>query len=151
MTAPNPRPRVVEAAFWSWLVAGVLLLACGFMSLSVNVERLRAAAAKPIPDEHAHRFVLYYHFAGDLWFALGLAVAYLAVRTRQGNRRFRRANMVLSLVAIVLLIVWEVYAGFLSPGLLATLVLMVAVVLMTRPAARDWFDAVQRPPGGGGD
>lgn len=151
MTAAHPRPRIVDVAFWLWLGAAVLLLLVALASELVTSESVRAHEYKAATDQQVGDFVTYYHTAGALCGVLGLAIGYIAVRTRQGDKRFRTANVALSLVTIVLLMVWEGFAGVLSPGLAATLALMAAVVLVMLPPARDWFNAVEKSPGGHGD
>ena len=148
MTAPPVRPRVVDVAFWCWMVAAVLLAVAGIASELVRYDRVRAIAAKTISDEQVHRFVLYYQYVGFLWVLVALTVGYLAYRTREGNKRFRRASVALSLSAIVLLLGWAFLASLPTPGLLASLALMASVVLVMLPTANEWFNVVQR---GGGD
>jgi hypothetical protein len=138
----------VDAAFWCWMVAAVLLVVAGVASELVRYDRVRAIAAKTISDQQVHRFVLYYQYVGFLWVLVGLTVAYLAYRTLQGDVRFRRAGVALSLSTIVLLLVWAVYASLPTPGFVASLALMAAVVLVMMPPARQWFNAVRQ---GGGD
>ena len=126
MTAPHPRPRVIEAAFWSWMAAAVLLVLGGL---------LIAASTAPI----------FYRGAGALFGVAGFALGYLAGRTRRGDRRFRRATVALTLVLAVLMALFAIITmGFI--WLVTIVFLITAAALAVRPAANDWFDAAE-PPG----
>jgi peptidoglycan/LPS O-acetylase OafA/YrhL len=133
MTAPHPRPRVVEAAFWTWLAAAVLLVLGGL---------LVAASSAHIP--------VFIRGAGALFAVAGFATGYLAGRTRQGDKRFRRATVALTLALTVLVTLFALSTlGFL--WVLIIVLLITAAVLVMRPAATEWFDANEQAPGGRGD
>ncbi|MBV8928686.1 MAG: hypothetical protein JO152_06150 [Mycobacteriaceae bacterium] len=134
MTASQPRPRVVDAAFWSWLAAAALLVVFGLL--------IALMASTPVP--------VFYRGAGGLFAVAGFAIGYLAGRTRRGDRRFRRATVSLTLVLAVLLTLFAVKTlGYI--WLVIIVLLMTAAALAMRPAASEWFDAVDPPPGGRGD
>jgi hypothetical protein len=125
MTAPQPRPRVVTAAFWCWEVAAVLLIVGGLMAATVNI---------PVA----------YRGAGVITALAGAGVAYAAGRTRNGDSRFRRAAIALSMTVVVLTSILGVAAVMLGGAvatltLLAVLPLVAGAVLITRPSAADWF------------
>ena len=133
MTAPVPRPRSVNAAFWTWLVAALLLALGGL---------LIATTSTPIP--------VFYRGAGGLLAVSGFAIGFLAGRTRQGDRRFRRATVALSLALAFLLTLFAVLTmGFI--WLVIILLLVGAAMLVMRPTAQQWFDALEQPRGGTGD
>jgi hypothetical protein len=131
MTAPQSRPRVVTAAFWCWVVASVLFIVGGLMAASVNIP-------------------VVYRAPGVLTALAGAGMAYVAGRTRTGDNRFRRAAIALSLTMVVLTSLLAVSA-VLFGGVVATLTLfavfpMIAgTVLITRPAAVDWFPTSEEP------
>ena len=131
MTAPHPRPRVVTAAFWCWVVASALYIVGGLMAASVNIP------------------VVYRGFAA-LTALAGAGMAYVAGRARTGDDRFRRAAIALSLTMVVLTSLLGASAVLLG-GVVATLTLVAVfpltagTVLITRPAAVGWFQASERP------
>jgi uncharacterized membrane protein HdeD (DUF308 family) len=153
MTAPNPRPGVVEAAYWSWVVAGALLIVGGFVTLTTSFNSLRAIAAKTISDEEIRQVVNFDRAAGSVWVVAGAAVAYYAFRVRKGDKRSRRVALIFSIVLAVLVAVFALS----STGMiwLAIIVLLItAATLVMRPAARQWCDTAEPPPGSasaGGD
>jgi peptidoglycan/LPS O-acetylase OafA/YrhL len=116
MTAPQPRPRVVTAAFWCWVAAAFLLMLGGIISASLNLP-------------------LFYRGAGVTSVLAGGGIAFLAGRARTGDTRFRRAAVGLSFAVVVL----AAFAALLRIinlfTLLAVLPLIAATVLITRPAA----------------
>ena len=131
MTAVHPRPRVVTAAFWCWVVASVLFIVGGLMAASVNIP-----------------FV--YRGFGALTAIAGAAMAYVAGRTRTGDDRFRRAAIALSLTMVVLTSLLGASTVLLG-GVVASLTLVAVfpltagTVLITRPAAVGWFQASEGP------
>ena len=123
MSAPVPpqRPRIVEAVFWLWLVAAVALVLLGLL-LGLHGGNLPAL----------------FRGAGIIFAVAGLALGFLAGRTRAGDARLRRAAVGLSLALVVLLALFTVMTGgvlWLVPMILT----MVGAVLIMRPSAQDWF------------
>jgi CDP-diglyceride synthetase len=116
MTAPQSRPRVVTAAFWCWLVASLLLIVGGLLAASVALPAV-------------------YRGAGVITALAGAGLAFLAGRSRQGDARFRRAAVVLSLTIVVLVALVAVFGVVHVLTLLAVLPLNAGTVLITRPAA----------------
>ncbi|HZQ31926.1 MAG TPA: hypothetical protein VFB19_09340 [Mycobacterium sp.] len=129
MTSAVPRPRIVDVAFGLWLVAAVLLIADGLWLVWVAVPA-------------------FYRGAGGIFVAAGLAVAFLAGRTRRGDKRFQRALVALSLALSLLLVLFVLRGGPLLGAIIAA-VLIAGAVLITRSSADHWFDAVDS--GGEGD
>src|SRR5215211_448104 len=86
MTAPHRRPRIVDAAFWTWLAAAVLLVLGGLL--------IATSTSSQIPG--------FFRGTGALFAMAGFATGYLAGRTRQGDKRFRRATVALTLALILL-------------------------------------------------
>lgn len=122
MTPTEPRPRLVTAAFWLWLLAAIGLILTGLTLI------LSPAA---IPG--------FFRGAGALWVFSGLAVGFFAGRTRLGDARFRRAAVALSVALVLLLAVFSL----MSRGLLwlvIMILLLVASTLILRPVAASWFD-----------
>jgi peptidoglycan/LPS O-acetylase OafA/YrhL len=122
MTATQPRPRIVNAAFWCWAAAAVLLVAFGL---------LLAFSTDPLP--------VLFRGVGVLFALSGLGLGYLAGQARLGRKRFRRAAVALSLAIVVILALFTL----MSRGpvwLVVMIVTMVGAVLMMRPSAQEWFD-----------
>jgi len=127
MTAPLPvpssRPRIVDVAFGIWLVSSILLVCFGL---------LLALSQSNVPT--------FFRGAGVLFALAGLALGYLAGRTRRGHAPFRRAAVGLALALVVLLALFSL----MSKGLVWLLIMiltMVGAVLIMRPSAQDWFDS----------
>jgi hypothetical protein len=126
MTAPQPRPRVVTAAFWCWVVASIVTTALGMLQLSTNTP-------------------VFFRLVGVLLAVVGLAQGFLTGRARKGDVRFRRAATALAMTTVVLLVVVLLLFGVGMPGLIAIAAIMglliAGTVLMGRPAASSWADA----------
>jgi hypothetical protein len=125
MTAPQPRPRVVTAAFWCWVGASILTTALGMLQLSVNAP-------------------VFFRLIGVLLAVVGLAQGFLTGRARKGDVRFRRAATALAMTTVVLLAAVLVLFRAGIPGLIAIAAIMglliAGIVLMTRPAAASWAE-----------
>ena len=119
MTAPPPRLRVVTAAFWSWVVASVMLMVGGLIAASANLPApLRAA--------------------GVLTVLAGGVMAFLAGRVRtSGDVRFRRAAVALALGLIALVALMAAFAAVHLLTVLAVVPLLAGALLITRPQARQ--------------
>jgi hypothetical protein len=121
MTAPPPRPRVVTAAFWCWVVAAVLLIVGGLLAASYALPAV-------------------FRGAGVITALAGAGMAYLAGRSRRGDTRFHRAAVALSLTIVVVVALAAVFGVVHILTLLAVIPLIAGTVLMTRPAAASWAD-----------
>lgn len=115
-----PRPRVVEVAFWLLVVAALALITTGLVVVF---------SSSPLPA--------FFRGAGVLFAVAGAALAFVAGRTRGGDARFRSATIGLALALVVLLALFSLFSRGL--WLLIMVVLMVAAILLLRPAAHDWF------------
>jgi hypothetical protein len=120
MSAPSSRPRAINAAFWCWLVAAMLLIMGGVLAASVGLPAL-------------------YRGSGVLTAVAGAGMAFLAGRSRSGDGRFRRAAVALSLAIVVLVALLSVFGVVHILTLLAVIPLIVGTVLMTRPSAMAYF------------
>jgi hypothetical protein len=125
MTSAEPRPRIVDAAFWSWLAAAAVLLFLGILGVV----------------SHAPHAPVFFRGVGVILAVAGLAIGYLAGRTRRGDKRFRRAAVALAFTLAVLLIVFAMLGGGLV-WLLPMVLLWSGAFAVTRAPANDWFDAV---------
>ncbi|WP_431235038.1 hypothetical protein ACQ856_11280 [Mycolicibacterium psychrotolerans] len=121
MTATQPRPRLVSIAFWCWLAGSIVLMLGGLLLLFSN---------GPVP--------VFFRGAGVLWIVAGALLSYIAGRTRGGDTRFRRAAVGLSIALAILLALFSVMTGGLV-WLFALVLVIVAAVLIMRPAAQEWY------------
>ncbi len=124
--APPNRPRTVEAVFWLWLLAAISLVLLGM---------LMALTRGNLPT--------LFRGAGILFAVAGLALGYLAGRTRAGNAGLRRAGVGLSLALVVLLALFTLMTGGVL-WLIPMILTMVGAVLIMRPAAQDWFHVEEK-------
>jgi hypothetical protein len=128
MSAPVPeRPRIVDAVFWLWLLAAVSLVVLGM---------LMALTQGNLPPV--------FRGAGILFAVAGLALGYLAGRTRAGHARMRRAAVGLALALVVLLALFTLMTGGVL-WLIPMILTMVGAVLIMRPSAQDWFHLGETP------
>jgi hypothetical protein len=127
MTAPLPvppdRPRVVDAAFWTWLAAAILLVAFGLLMATSRAE---------IPP--------FLRGFGALFVLGGLALGFLGGKMRTGHPGFRRAALALAIGLAFLLGLFSLTIRGLV-WLLIMIPVLAGVALMLRPAARLWFEA----------
>ena len=129
MTATQPRPRVVDTAFWLLLVGAALLLAGGLLAATLSFDTVRQAN------------LIFHRGVGVGCVLAGAGLGFLAGRTRTGDARFHRATIGLSMAIVVLVALVAVFAGIHVLSLLALLPIIVGSLLLTRPTAMDWFAA----------
>jgi peptidoglycan/LPS O-acetylase OafA/YrhL len=127
MTPPSPppsnRPRVVEAAFWVWLLASVVMVLFGAL-MATTQDTLPAL----------------FRGAGLVFALAGLGLGYITGRVRSRHAAFRRAAVALALAVVVVLAVFSLMTrGLVWP--LIMILAMVGAILMMRPSAQHWFDA----------
>jgi hypothetical protein len=122
MTPADPRPRIIEVAFWTWVAAAILLVLFGL---------LIATATAPV----------FFRGAGVVFSVAGLALGYLAGRARSGRSRFRWAAVALALTLVLLLILFDLLLRGLV-WLLIVILLLIGAFAATRDTAHSWFDAV---------
>lgn len=120
MSAPSPRPPAVNAAFWCWVVAALMLIVGGLITASVGIPAV-------------------FRGAGVLTAVAGAGIAFLAGRSRLGDARFRRAALALSLAVIVVVAILSILGVVHILTLIAVLPLIAAVALITRPAAAAFY------------
>lgn len=139
MTPEQPRPRSVDVAFWFWVVSAAALFLNGLAGVRTDFDMARAV--KPaLTDGQVRDLVTFSRAWGVLCIVLAAGIAFLAGRTRQGDKRYRRALIALSLVSVLGAIAMA-SSGSVGPLLLiAALALIVANVLIIRPVAQEWFD-----------
>ncbi|ULE34190.1 hypothetical protein [Mycobacterium sp. IDR2000157661] len=140
MTAPPPRPRVVEVAFWIILTSAVLLIIGGLMASAADFDDARSAVASSVTDEDLRQYLTLYRGAGLISVLVGGALAFVAGRARRGDARFYRATVGLALAAVLVVGVFAVVLGVAQLVTLAALLpLLIGVLVIVQPAARSWF------------
>lgn len=147
MPPTEPRPRLVDAAFWVLVVGAVLLLAGGLLAATLGFDTLRKAAAPSVSDRTIRDYLRFHRGAGVVCAVAAVALAALIVRTRAGDPRFRRATMGLGLAIVVLVGLIAVFFGTHVFALLSLLPIIVGTLLLSRPQVAQWFvsDAEPRP------
>ncbi len=134
------RPRVVDIAFWCLIGGAVIMLVGGLMSASTDYDALRSVISASFTDDEVRSFVTMRRYNGIGAAVAAVALAFLAGRARRGDARFRLAAMALVFAVFVVFGVLGVLAGVTTLVILAGLLpMLVGVVLLTRPAARDWY------------
>ena len=127
MTATQPRPRIVSIAFWCWLAGAILLILGGLLLVFSH---------GPAP--------VFFRGAGGVWIVSGALLSYLAGRARNGDTRFRRAAVGLSVALAVLLALFSVMTSGLV-WLFVLVLVMIGAVLVMRPAAQQWYVPADSP------
>jgi hypothetical protein len=124
MTSTDPRPRIVDVAFWAWLVASAVLVFLGVLGAASNAP-------------------VFIRGAGVILVIAGLAIGFVGGRTRRGDKRFRRAAVALSMTLAVLVVVFAMIEGGII-WLVPIISLWTGAFAITRPEANKWFDALDR-------
>jgi hypothetical protein len=139
----HSRPRLVDAAFWCFIGGAVIMIVGGLLAATATFDAARAAIPAEMSDDRVRSYLTVYRLTGIGAVLAAGALAFLAGRARRGDGRFRFAllGMAFALVAVVLLM--AIGVGVAQPLiLLGLLPVLVGAALMTRPAARAWFDQV---------
>lgn len=132
-SSPQPRPRLVDIAFWTMLVAAVLLISGGLLMMTWAFS-----TTADTPQMRTGLMVV--RGLGIGWILAGGALAFLSPRTRRRDARFRRATVALSVAVVVVLGVFPLFARVVDiVFLLPMLLLVAAVILLTRPVVNKWF------------
>ncbi|KMO76850.1 MAG: hypothetical protein HZB45_19990 [Mycolicibacterium rufum] len=139
----HSRPRLVDAAFWCFVGGAVIMIVGGLLAATATYDAARAAIPSEMSDDRVRSYLTVYRLTGIGAVLAAGALAFLAGRARRGDGRFRFAllGMAFALVAVVLLM--AIGVGVAQPLiLLGLLPVLVGAALMTRPAARAWYDQV---------
>ncbi|CAA0109984.1 Uncharacterised protein [Mycolicibacterium vanbaalenii] len=126
MTDPSPvpptRPRLVDIAYWCWLLAGILLVAFGLLLGSTRGD---------IP--------LFLRGFGILFAVSGLVLGFFAGKMRNGHPGFRRAALGLALGLVVLLVMFTLVSRG-GVWLIVMIPTAAGAILLTRPDARAFYE-----------
>lgn len=143
--ASTPRPSAVMVAFWLLIAGAVLLMLGGLLTATTGFDTVRQNVPASVSDESLHSYLRFYRGVGVLFFLAAISLAALAVRTRDGDPRFRRAAMALGLSLVVLVAIVDVVFGrsFVF-ALLSLLPIIAGVMVLNRPAVTDWYAGITR-------
>lgn len=136
-----PRPRIITIAFWLTMVGAVLLLAGGILGITTSLTTPESAFPA-MGAGQAHRILLMHGGVGAVLAVAGLGLSFLAGRTRNGDKRFRRALAALAggVVFIVFLLALFAPYNLELPALIGVVPVAIGATLFTRPAAAEWFE-----------
>lgn len=141
MTPSAIRPRVVTAACWLVFVGAAMVAGGGLVAAFLSFETVRASATGSMSDEQLRQALTFYRGSGAVCALAAIGLAFLVVRTRGGDARFRRATMGLGLAIIVLVGLIAVFAGAAPLTVLGLIPIIVGVLMLNRPAATSWFQS----------
>jgi hypothetical protein len=122
---PVDRPGTVVAAFWCWVVAGVLTAAFGMLVATLSVA-------------------VFFRVAGVVLVLVGVAQGYLAGQARRGRQRLARAGVGLAMasvavLALLLLMGTAAVLGVIVVAVIMTL-LIVGSVMSQRATSQQWYE-----------
>jgi len=146
MTAPLPvpsnRPRLVDAAFWCFIVGAVIMIVGGLMASTASFEAARAAINPSVDDDQVRSYLTVYRVSGMGAVAAAGVLAFLAGRARRGDARFRLATLGMAFAIVVVVGLLAAGVGVAQPLILLSLLpVLVGAVLLTLPAARIWYES----------
>ena len=81
----------------------------------------------------------------SLFAVAGLALGYLAGRTRTGHAGFRRAAVGFALALVVVLALFILMSGGGVLWVLPMILTLAGAVLIMRPSAQEWFPSEETP------
>lgn len=142
MNAPTPpsRPRVVDLAFWSFVVAAVIMIVGGLMASTATYDVARAAIPQTMSDDQVRNYLTIYRYTGIGAVVAAGALAFLAGRARRGDARFRLATLGLAFATFVVIGLLAIGVGVAQPVILLGLFpLLIGTLLFVQPSARLWY------------
>lgn len=142
LPVPSPRPRVVDIAFWCFMVGAVVVIVGGLMAATVSYDVARASLPTSIGDDEVRSYLTIYRATGIGSAMAAAALAFLAGRARRGDARFRSATLGLAFALVVVVGLLAIGAGVAQPLiLLGLLPVLVGTALIVQPSARSWYDS----------
>jgi len=140
-------PKPVAVSFWLWLAGGVVLI-LGYVQLMAGKSAVIARYVEGTKDPKITPQMIADGVTAMLWFLLvGSAVFTLlfllfAYKAREGTRS---ARTVLTGFAVAC-VLFQLGIFYSVPSIIATLLLVIALVLMYLPSVADYFPkAVKKP------
>ncbi|UQS22202.1 hypothetical protein L1857_04880 [Amycolatopsis thermalba] len=142
---PDP-PKPVQVSFWFWVASAVVLVIAYlvvFLSRQQVIDVLVKANTDPqiTPDKISSGTTVLFAMllVGSVSFAAFFVL--FAWKARQGTRSARTVLTVLVAITLVFQFVMQAYTGI---SLIATLLCLVALVLMYIPSVQPYFPKVGR-------
>lgn len=117
----------------------------GLVAAFLSFETVRASAAASMSDAQLREALTLYRGAGAICALAAIGLAFLVVRTRGGDARFRRATVGLGLAMIVLVGLMAVFAGAAPLTVLGLLPVIIGILMLSRPVATSWFHSDPGP------
>lgn len=140
--APSRRPRLVDIAFWCFIVGAVIMLVGGLMATAAGYESVRAALPSTFSDDQVQNYLTLYRANGIGASVVAVALAFLAGRARRGDGRLRFALLGLTFASVVVVALLAVGLGIAHPLIMLSLLpILVGAVLLTRPSAHAWYES----------
>lgn len=141
-TPPSDRPKLVDVAFWCFLVGAVIMIVGGLMAATATFEAARSAIDTSVSDEQVRTFLTVYRVSGVGSALAAGALAFLAGRARRGDARFRLATLGLSFATVVVVGLLGFGFGAAQPFVLLSLLpILVGAALLAVPAVRTWYES----------
>jgi hypothetical protein len=139
----HSRPRLVDAAFWCFVGGAVIMIVGGLLAATATYDAARAAIPSEMSDDRVRSYLTVYRLTGIGAVLAAGALAFLAGRARRGDGRFRFALLCMAIALVAVVLLMAIGVGVAQPLiLLGLLPVLVGAALMTRPAARAWYDQV---------
>ena len=143
MTQPTSpaRPAIVNIAFWLVLAGAVLLLVGGLLGLSITVSSPDSTFGADLPGDVVRSSRILLGGMSVIWLIAGIALSFLAGRARNGDLRFRRSMVWMSVAVVVMVFLLTLLApkALTLPALFGVVPVAIGATLFMRPAASDWF------------
>lgn len=135
---PAARPRVVDAAYWLWMLAAGVLIVLALLSLTTSSAAVRERFASADPG-HFDAMMTLLRVTGGVWLFAAVVVGLLAGPVRAGHARLRPVLVGWSVVVAVGLLV-QVATGLATVVWLPVpVLLLIAAALAYRSSANMWF------------
>jgi hypothetical protein len=142
-------PLLVQVSFWLWLAGGVVLIGGQVFTLVIKqqlidllIKQSRDAGQQVDPAAMASGATkaFWLLFAGSVVFAL--LVALFAYKAREGTRSARTVLTGLAVACVF----FQLGIFYSLPSIVATLLLVVALILMYLPAVAGYFPKAGKKP-----
>ncbi|UZJ25249.1 hypothetical protein RHODO2019_01755 [Rhodococcus antarcticus] len=134
----NPRPRQVSAGYWMFVLSGVALVLLGLYALLLPHDTVRQALRdRGVAEDVISSALQLLVVQGATSVLGGLVVGFLAAGVRRGDPRFRRAEVAVSALLVILQLGSFVLGLGGTP--LVAIALIAACVLVFLPSTAAWF------------
>lgn len=136
------RPRQVGAGYWIFVLSGVALVLLGLYALLVPHDSVRQTLRdRGIAEDVISSALQLLVVQGGISVMGGLGVGFLAAGVRRGDPRFRRAEVAVSALLVILQL--GSYVLGLGGTPLVAIALLAACILVFLPSVASWFTPVE--------